>query len=213
VAVASAAWVLANAGGADIYALAGEAVGRGAARMGRDTATALALARTSVSPEVRRRARGLVRESVLREQRVIGSLRALATPAEAGVIDAALKQLPSVEAAEGRLRALLEPTAVAELPSAAEMAGMRRIPTIVDDVQAYLDKRGKLERPRGLHPLMAYEVLNFVDGRRSYADIYRAVAAEADAAGAWYYGVVKMEDVAAYLDSAVKAGVVTVGEK
>ena len=30
---------------------------------------------------------------------------------------------------------------------------------------------------------MAYEVLNFVDGRRSYADIYRAVSAEADAAG------------------------------
>ena len=213
VAVASAAWVLANAKGADIHALAGEAVGRGVARIGRDTATALALARTSVSPEVRRRARSLVRESVLREQRAIQSLRTLASPAEAGVIDAALKQLPTVEFAEGRLRALLEPTAVAELPSPAEALGEKRVPALVDDVQGYLDRRGKLERPTTLHPLMAYEVLNFVDGRRSYADIYRAVAAEADSAGAWYYGVVTAEDVTAYLDSAVKAGVVTVAER
>lgn len=213
VAVASAAWVLANAKGADIYALAGEAVGRGLARIGKDTATALALARTSVSPEVRRRARSLVRESVLREQRAIQSLRKLASPAEAGVIDAALKQLPTVEFSEGRLRALLEPTAVAELPSPAEALGEKRIPSLVADVQGYLDRRGKLERPTALHPLMAYEVLNFVDGRRSYADIYRAVAAEADSAGAWYYGVVKAEDVTAYLDSAVKAGIVTVVER
>lgn len=213
VAVASAAWVLANAKGADIYALAGEAVGRGLARIGKDTATALALARTSVSPEVRRRARSLVRESVLREQRAIQSLRKLASPAEAGVIDAALKQLPTVEFSEGRLRALLEPTAVAELPSPAEALGEKRIPSLVADVQGYLDRRAKLERPTALHPLMAYEVLNFVDGRRSYADIYRAVAAEADSAGAWYYGVVKAEDVTAYLDSAVKAGIVTVVER
>ena len=60
---------------------------------------------------------------------------------------------------------------------------------------------------------MAYEVLNFVDGKRSYADIYRAVSAEADAAGSWYYGVVTAEDVTAYLDSAVKAGIVTVVER
>ena len=87
------------------------------------------------------------------------------------------------------------------------------MPALVDDVQGYLDKREKLQRPRGLHPLMAYEVLNFVDGRRSYADIYRAVSAEADAAGSWYYGVVTADDVTAYLDSAVKAGIVTVVQR
>ena len=49
-----------------------------------------------------------------------------------------------------------------------------------------------------------------MDGRRSYADIYRAVSGEADAAGTWYYGIVTADDVTAYLDSAVKAGIVTV---
>ena len=70
-----------------------------------------------------------------------------------------------------------------------------------------------ITRPAGLHPLMAFEALNFVDGQRSYADIYRAVAAEADAAGEWYYGVVTIEDVTAYLDSAVKAGVLAVEDR
>ena len=49
-----------------------------------------------------------------------------------------------------------------------------------------------------------------MDGQRTYADIYRAVAAQADAAGAWYYGVVTSADVFAYLDSAEKAGILKV---
>ena len=211
VAVASAAWVLANAGDGDAYALAGEIVGRGLARIGRDTATALALARLTPSPDMRRRALTLVRESAAREQRTLASLRRLTPGAETSVIAAALKQLPTPEAAETRLRALLEPGAA--LSSPAEPAEQSRVPALVDDVQGYLDKREKLQRPRALHPLMAYEVLNFVDGKRSYADIYRAVSAEADAAGSWYYGVVTVEDVAAYLDSAVKAGIVTVVQR
>ena len=214
VAVASAAWVLANAGDADASLLAGEIVGRGLSRVGRDTTTALALARTSPGADSRRRALNLVRESASREQRTLASLRRLAPGAEASAIAAALKQLPTPEAAEARVRALLGPgPGRADAPSAAEAAGQTRVPALVDDVQGYLDKREKLQRPRGLHPLMAYEVLNFVDGRRSYADIYRAVSAEADAAGSWYYGVVTADDVTAYLDSAVKAGIVTVTER
>ena len=220
VAVASAAWVLANAGDGDAYALAGEIVGRGLARIGRDTTTALALARSSPTPDVRRRALTLVRESAAREQRTAASLGRLTPGADAAVIAAAIKQLPTPEAAEARVRALLEPAfaeATAGRPvenaSTAEVAGQSRVPTLVDNVQGFLDNREKLQRPRALHPLMAYEVLNFVDGRRSYADIYRAVSAEADAAGAWYYGVVTAEDVTAYLDSAVKAGIVTVVDR
>jgi hypothetical protein len=57
---------------------------------------------------------------------------------------------------------------------------------------------------------MRYEALNFADGSRTYFDIYRAVAAEAAHAGAWYYGTVSFEDVAAVLDSAVEAGLFTV---
>jgi hypothetical protein len=56
---------------------------------------------------------------------------------------------------------------------------------------------------------MFYEAINFVDGTRTYFDVYRAVTAEADHAGSWYYGTVTFEDVASALDSAVEAGVLT----
>ena len=50
--------------------------------------------------------------------------------------------------------------------------------------------------------------LNFVDGTRSYLDIYRAVRAEAQAAGEWYYGTVSASAVAAALDAAVNKGLI-----
>jgi hypothetical protein len=210
VAVASAAFVLASARDADLHMLAGEAVGRALARIGRDTATAAALARTGSFPHARRRAATLVRESGRRAQRALRSLGRLTTMSDAAIVATAVAQLPSPDAAVKRLESLFEPIAAASLPSAAELAGMGKVPTLVDDTQAFLDKRSALVRPTGLHPLMAFETLNFVDGRRSYTDIYHAVSAEADAAGEWYYGTVAIEDVTAYLDSAVKAGIVTV---
>jgi hypothetical protein len=213
VAVASAAMVLAGARDEDLGAIAGEAVGRALARIGRDTATAAALARSGSGVELRRRAASLVRESVRREQRALRSLERLSSGTVSGVADAVLKQLPTPEAAVARLEALLQPVAAAMIAPAAELAAERRVPSLVDDVQGFLDKRSAIVRPAGLHPLMAFEVLNFVDGQRSYADVYRAVAAEADAAGEWYYGTVTVEDVAAYLDSAVKAGVATVVDR
>jgi hypothetical protein len=76
-------------------------------------------------------------------------------------------------------------------------------------VAGFLEKRGKIVRPASLHPLMAFEALGFVDGQRSYLDIYHAVLAEADAAGEWYYGAVTLEAVEQYLDSARAAGVLT----
>ncbi len=57
---------------------------------------------------------------------------------------------------------------------------------------------------------MRTEVFNFVDGRRSYYDIYKAVYAEAAAAGEWYYGTVALEDVVRLLDAGVEAGALTV---
>jgi hypothetical protein len=211
VAVAASAFVLANVRDGELHTLAGEAVGRALSRIGRDIATAAALARTGPFPHARRRAATLVRESVFRERRALHSLGRLAAAADAPIVSTALAQLPSPEDAEKRLESLLEPVAAISLQSPAELAGTSKVPALVDDTQAYLDKRSALVRPAGLHPLMAFEVLNFVDGRRSYTDIYEAVSAEADAAGEWYYGTVTIEDVTAYLNSAVKAGIVTVG--
>ena len=56
---------------------------------------------------------------------------------------------------------------------------------------------------------MRDEVFNFVDGRRSYYDIYKAVYAESMAAGTWYYGTVTLGDVVSLLDAAVAAKALT----
>jgi hypothetical protein len=56
---------------------------------------------------------------------------------------------------------------------------------------------------------MRDEVYNFVDGRRSYYDIYKAVYAESQAAGTWYYGNVVLADVVKLLDAAVEAKALT----
>jgi hypothetical protein len=80
-----------------------------------------------------------------------------------------------------------------------------RAPVRVGSIAEFLEKRRDLGNS-GLHGLMAYEVWNFVDGKRSYLDIYRAARAEAQSAGAWYYGNVTAKQVADLLDAGVKAG-------
>ena len=73
---------------------------------------------------------------------------------------------------------------------------------------AALAQRDAIGGVPGLHDLMAYEVLNLVDGTRSGLDIARFVAAEAREAGAHYYGTVTPESVLAYLENAAKTGLV-----
>ncbi len=74
-----------------------------------------------------------------------------------------------------------------------------------DTVKDYFDKRDKVRFRSNLHGLMRDEVFSFVDGQRSYYDIYKAVYAEAAAAGSWYYGTVTLNDVTGLLDAAVEA--------
>lgn len=89
-----------------------------------------------------------------------------------------------------------------------EQAMKKKVPEVAASVREYLEKRRTIRNAApGLHPVMAYEVWNFVDGRRSAFDIYRAVKAEAQSAGAWYYGRVSAKDVADLLDRGVKAGI------
>jgi len=189
-------------------------VGRGLERIGHDTRRAIELAGEAAGGDVaaRERAIALVGESAAREQRVVRSIAALSGDS-ASLVSSALAQLPTSDAAMARLRSLLAPMSSAPAPTVAEQEANSRVPSFVDDVAGYLDKRSKIKRPPALHPLMAYEVLNFVDGARSVGDIFRAVAAEADTAGTWYYGAVTLEDVTSYIDSAADAGAVTMGKK
>jgi hypothetical protein len=54
---------------------------------------------------------------------------------------------------------------------------------------------------------MARECFGFVDGRRTFLDIYRAVHAEALSVGEFYYGKVSLEAVKGLLEDALSKGV------
>jgi hypothetical protein len=127
---------------------------------------------------------------------------------------ALIEQLPTEDNAEMRLAAYVSGVTGTKPPaktlSAREKELATMVPAITVSIQQYLDARSKVKRPPMLHSLMAYEVMNFVDGHNSYLDIFHAVAAEADAGGEWYYGTVSLEDVVSYLESAKAAGIIAV---
>jgi Zn-dependent M28 family amino/carboxypeptidase len=87
----------------------------------------------------------------------------------------------------------------------AELAASKKIPANAATLEEYFANRAKARFDGNLHGLMREEVYNFVDGKRSYYDIYKAVRAEAMAGGAWYYGTVSLKDVVGMLDAAVAA--------
>jgi len=70
----------------------------------------------------------------------------------------------------------------------------------VHDPAAYPGTRGQLSTIPGLHTLMAFEIVNYLDGTRTGFDIYRLVAAQAREAGQRYYGNVTPELVLEYLE-------------
>jgi len=70
-----------------------------------------------------------------------------------------------------------------------------KIPKNLGTLGEYLRHKEGIDGPKGLHELMKFEALNYVDGKRSILDIYHAVRAESLSAGEWYYGTVKLEDI------------------
>ena len=91
--------------------------------------------------------------------------------------------------------------------TAEELAASKKIPANAAVLEDYFGNRGKVSFSSGgkLHGLMVEEVYNFVDGKRSYYDIYKAVRAEALAGGRWYYGAVNLANVVGLLEAAVTA--------
>jgi len=208
VAVAGSAWFIATAGAPELRVLSAEAIGRALERIGHDTRRAGELALSASGSSSAERAEAVVRESVAREQRVLKSMAALSRDDGAKVVAAALALLPSADDVVTRLRATVSMNG-AQVSAAANVVSDNRVPVFVDDIAGFLERRKALQRPPSLHPLMAYEALNFVDGSRTIGEVARAVAAEADLAGDWYYGQVTREDVSSYLESAASAGILT----
>ena len=128
------------------------------------------------------------------------------------MLDWAMSQLPTEADSVARVAAFYtsqsgqKPPAV--ILSKREQELSRRVPSLTDSLPTYIHGYFNIKGPPGLGGLMAWESLNFVDGKTNYLEIYRAVSAEADSAGEWYYGKVSLEDVATYLDSAEKLGMI-----
>jgi hypothetical protein len=90
--------------------------------------------------------------------------------------------------------------------NAQELAASKKIPKKNPDLDTYFGNRKGGAPGVGIHSTMRMEVFNFVDGKRSYYDIYKAVLAEILAAGNWYYGTITLDEVEKLLDANVASG-------
>lgn len=90
--------------------------------------------------------------------------------------------------------------------TAEELAASKKVPENHKVLDTYFEKRTSRVDGSILHSTMRAEVFNFVDGKRSYLDIYKAVKAESLSPGSWYYGTVLIDDVIKMLDKNVETG-------
>ncbi|MCX6559941.1 MAG: M28 family peptidase [Candidatus Aminicenantes bacterium] len=216
--VAAVALFVANAGDEEVPLLVQEVHARGVARLGRDLITALAYLRKAEAkdrPRAYHEALNLLDQAVAREKGALSSIQVFAAP---GGKNAALPagRMRSIDRLAATLRedlaaayaALTGETKIPVVaPSALEREMAGKVPINVASLDEYFSKRGWGVSFPGLHPIIAKECYAFVDGRRSYLDIFRAVQAEAMTAGEFYYGRVEADRVQALLDQAVQRGV------
>jgi len=208
--IGAMALYLAYAEAEDIPLLASETYAQGGKRIANDLQVALQILN---SADNWADAHLLIEQGSTRERRALNSMRVIAgndKPAM-NTIDTFLKLVDSRE------KQLLDELgafyqnkyakkAVLNL-SPAETEAAKKIPSNIASMDEYFKKRTNV--PSGMHQLMRGETMSFVDGKRSYFDIYKAVKAEALAAGKFYYGTVTLADVVKHLDANVKSGALT----
>jgi hypothetical protein len=225
VAAALIAYAMANAGAASASALAAETAGRGAERMARNTRLGLswiaAAGRPAASPfepsfadvaAAYHAAADQVRYAGDRERRAVASLEQVraggALNTRALLDDVSRREaqaLREVAAGYERVAGRRAPARSAT-PAERRLAQLR--PQLAAGPRELHMLRGQIPGVAGLHNLMAFEILNAVDGRRSGEDIYRLVAAQAREAGPHYYGTVAPDAVVQYLENVARLGIV-----
>lgn len=217
--IGAMAFFLASADEGDVPVLLAETYAQGARRLANDMQVALRILVEARNEPDRgwKRASVVAEQGVEREARALDSIRVFAGGSR-GAAETILEMkqvLVAAHTANGELANFYRrlhgapPPAVA--PTDAERAAGRKVPANAATLAAYFTNRARVpaDAHGRLHGLMRDEVFNFVDGRRSYYDIYKAVYAEAAAAGSWYYGTVTLEDVVRLLDAAVEAKALT----
>jgi hypothetical protein len=212
-AAALIAYAMATADARTVPAIASEVMGRGGQRIARNLGLGLSwIARGGDPADAYHRAVAQVRYAGTRERRAVASLVEIA--ADAGTLVEVLQQLvgdreaQALRELEAACRAMDGSAPGARPPHEGETALSGLRPRLVAGPTEFLAARAKIKPVEGLHNLMAFEVLNAVDGRRSGFDIFELVAAEAREAGEHYYGSVTADAVRAYLEHAAAAGVI-----
>ncbi len=208
------AYTMASADASRASALAAETAGRGAARMGRN----LGLALSWMSAEQDResayyRAVDQVRYAAERERGAASSLAqidpasvSLSASIVASVDQREAQALKEIDSYYRVVARRAPPGGRAQTESDRSLAAFRAV--VAAGPREFLQGRSTIAGVPGLHGLMAFEILNLVDGRRSGLDIYRYVAAEAREAGDHYFGVVTPDAVLTYLKNAESSGMI-----
>ena len=208
-AVALIAYAMADAGADDVHSLAAATLGKGFERMGTNLRLALSwIAGAEDADAAYAHAVDQLRFATERERLAVSSLREIA-PEGAAVADGFTQELERRQAQMRREIDIAYRQATGRRPPQRAtpeiertLAAMR--PVLVAGPTEFLERRG-VESPPGLHGLMAFEIMNAVDGARTGLDIYRYVAAEAREAGDHYFGTVTPEMVRQYLENMVAA--------
>ncbi len=139
------------------------------------------------------------------EEEAVRSLGSLSAIAEVPEIQEAVRE---VQALSKMLRSAWEGKEAGATAVQSELKAMK--PVLAGGAELFQQKRNNVGNVSGLHPLMAFEALNFVDGKRNGWEIYQAVDAEALFGGLVYYGEVKPENIRDLLKNQEKAGLVRV---
>ncbi|KAA3612300.1 MAG: hypothetical protein DWQ05_20085 [Calditrichaeota bacterium] len=211
--VAAMAQYLGAVEAADVPLLASETYLRGQRSLNRDLRAAMHSIQKSPDSQNWKDAMALIEQGILREKRAIKSIEVFANEN-----DSAKKTLQVFLAQTSELgdnlyadlhahyKSLYGKKPPKLVYSMEEKAAMKKIPANNGSLDDYFTNRRKVRFRSDLHGIMRAEVYNFVDGKRSYYDIYKAVRAEAMTFGKWYYGTVSLDEVTGLLDAAVAAG-------
>ncbi len=205
--IAAMALYLAYAEAKDIPILAAETYAQGGRRLANDMQVALQRLNEGDNWAD---AHLMIEQGSLRERRALNSMRVVAAnDAKANKtidtflaqVDGREKQLISELTAYYRDKYGKAPTL---LMSAEQTTASKKVPVNAATLEEYFSKRRNV--PTAMHSHMSMATMSFVDGKRSYYDIYKAVRAENLAAGKFYYGTVTFDDVVKVLDGNVQSG-------
>jgi hypothetical protein len=220
-AVAAIGFTVANADEKSLPVIANEVYGRATVRLGEDFKVASSLllnAGENNRVEMYKQALNQVQEALKREEMAVDSLTQISKAARSwqSELRDGLKRTADGHVLNLRSRylVLFNESSPGSLPlSDKETELFDLLPQLVAGPKEFLTKRNQIKGVPKLHSLMAFEILNFIDGKRTGLDIYNAVHAEAVRAGETYYGTVTPEMVREYLQNLESAGLVKVQKK